>query len=116
MPRLKTAPLLLLGFLTLTGTNAAFADDGKDEVGKKEIDTVLAAKIPLSQAIAAAEQATGGKSYAATIEDKEGQMLYEVKTAAANGTQRVEVDPGTGKIVQAKPIEAGSEEEGEQDD
>jgi uncharacterized membrane protein YkoI len=116
MLRSKMFPLLLIGALTLGGATAALADEGKDEMGKKEIDAVLAAKIPLAQAITAAEQATGGKSYAAEVENKDGQLLYEVKTAAANGLQRVEVDSGTGKVVTTKPIGGGSENEGEQDE
>ena len=115
MLRSKMFPLLLLGALTLSGASTAFADEGKDEAGK-EADAVLAAKVPLSQAIIAAEQAIGGKSYAAEVENKDGQLLYEVKTAAANGLQRVEVDSSTGKVVATKPIDTGSETEGEQDE
>ena len=112
MLRSKMFPLLLIGALTLVGASAAFADEGKDETGK-EAGAVLAAKVPLSQAIIAAEQATGGKSYAANVEDKDGQLLYEVKTAAAHGLQMVEVDPSTGKVIRTKPLETGSDGEGE---
>ena len=115
MLRSKMFPLLLIGALTLGGASTALADEGKGETGK-EAGAVLAAKVSLSQAIIAAEQATGGKSYAAEVENKDGQLLYEVKTAAANGLQRVEVDSGTGKVVATKPIDTGSESEGEQDE
>ena len=71
-------------------TGAAFAGNGDGEISpQKEIDAVLGAKTSTSQAIAAAEQATGGKAFSAGIDDKDGVLTYEVKTAKTGALQMV---------------------------
>src|SRR4029077_15813155 len=78
MRRSKIFPLALATSMAIAGAAAAFAGDSEISP-QKEIDAVFGAKISISQAIAAAEQATGGKAYSARIDNVNGAVAYEVK-------------------------------------
>jgi uncharacterized membrane protein YkoI len=92
-----TIPLALaclLVFGSLGG--AAFASDD-DEA--REATALQGAKVSLSQAIATAEQQTGGRAYDAGVNLKGGQVRIVVETSGAKGVQTVTVDAQSGEVV-----------------
>jgi uncharacterized membrane protein YkoI len=112
MLRSRVFPLALAAGMALAGTGAACAGNGDGEMSpQKEIDAVLGAKTSMSQAIAPAEQATGGKAFSAGIDDKDGVLTYEVKTAKTGALQMVRVDINAGNVVKVTPIDAKADEE-----
>lgn len=60
------------------------------------------AKISLSQAITAAEAASGGKAVDAGIEDENGTGLFEVTVQENSAQKTYLVDTQTGKVVKTK--------------
>jgi uncharacterized membrane protein YkoI len=69
-------------------------EDADEYAGAGELTTTL------TVAIASAEQATGGKAIEAGLDDENGEALYEVELAAADGTiHKAHVDAASGKIV-----------------
>ena len=116
MLRSKIFPLALAVGIAFAGTGAAFAGNGDGEISpQKEIDAALGAKTSMSQAIAAAEQATGGKAFSAGIEDQDGTFTYEVKTAKTGALQLVRVDINAGNVVKVTPIDPKADEEDQAD-
>jgi uncharacterized membrane protein YkoI len=109
MRRSKIFPLILAASMAIAGTGAALAGDSEISP-QKEIDAVLGAKISISQAIAAAEQATGGKAYSAHIDNRNGVVAYEVKTAKTGALQMVSVDINAGNVVKVTPIDAEADD------
>src|ERR1700730_16355874 len=88
MLRSRVFPLALAAGMAFAGAGAAVAGNGDGEMSpQKEVDAVLGAKTSMSQAIAAAEQATGGKAFSAGIDGKDGVLAYEVKTAKTGALQ-----------------------------
>ena len=81
----------------------------------KEIDAVFGAKISISQAIAAAEQATGGKAYSARIDNRNGVVAYEVKTAKTGALEMVSVDINAGNVIKVTPIDAKADDNEQSD-
>ncbi len=69
----------------------------------KENDAVAiaAAKIDLTQAIAAAEQHVGGKAAKAEYERSKGQWVFEVEVVKGQTVMDVKVDPANGKVIAA---------------
>ena len=65
----------------------------------------------MSQALAAAEQATGGKAVGTGIEDRDGTVHFEVKILKYNVRQKALVDPQTTQVV--KSVLAGKDDEGD---
>jgi uncharacterized membrane protein YkoI len=114
MRRSKISLLALAACMSIAGATAAIADDSEISP-QKEIEAVLGAKISISQAIAAAEQATGGKAYSARIDNMNGAVAYEVKTAKTGTLELVSVDINAGNVVKVTPIDAKADEEGQGD-
>jgi uncharacterized membrane protein YkoI len=84
-------------------------DDADEYAGAAQLKTTLAA------AIAAAEQATGGKAIEAGLDDEDGKALYEIELAAADGTiHKAHVDAASGKVV--KTAAGVDDEHGEHED
>ena len=91
------ASLALAGLLaagSLAGT--AFAA-GSDE--QQEATALQGAKVTLSQAIATAEQQTGGHAYDAGVDIKGSTPRIAVETNGPRGVQTVIVDAQTGRVV-----------------
>jgi uncharacterized membrane protein YkoI len=114
MRRSKIFPLALAAGMAIAGAGAALAGDSEISP-QKEIDSVLGAKTSMSQAIAAAEQATGGKAFSAGIDDQDGVLTYEVKTAKTGALQLVRVDINAGNVVKVTPIDPKADEEDQAD-
>ena len=109
MRRSKMFPLALATSMAIAGAAAAFAGDSEISP-QKEIDAVFGAKISISQAIAAAEQANGGKAYSARIDNGNGVVAYEVKTVKTGALQMVSVDINAGNVVKVTPIDAKADD------
>ena len=75
---------------------AAIAAPG-DEA--KEATALQSAKVSLTQAIATAEQQTGGKAYDAGVDIKGGVPRIAVETNGPKGVQTVVVDAQSGHVV-----------------
>jgi uncharacterized membrane protein YkoI len=84
----------LLATGTLAGT--AFAA-GNDEAN--EATALQNTKVTLSQAIATAEQQTGGKAFDAGVDTKGNATRIAVETNGSKGVQTVIVDAQTGQVV-----------------
>ena len=107
MLRFKLVPAVMAALIAASTGGVAFAatdGDGKND-DAKEIAAALSAKMTASQAIAAAEQNTGGRAIEFGLESENGRVLYNVKTVTKDKVLNVYVDPDSGQIVR-------SEEEG----
>lgn len=94
----KTLASLALAGLLATGALAGTAlAAGSDE--QQEATALQNAKVTLSQAIATAEQQTGGKAYDAGVDLKGGVARIAVETNGPKGVQTVIVNAQTGKVV-----------------
>ena len=97
MLRSKFIPATMAAVIAL-GAGADSAATGEHEnVG--EIAAALAAKVSPAQAIATAEQQTGGRAVKIDVEGKNGTHLYEIKTISGENLAAVFVDSATGKVV-----------------
>lgn len=94
----KILPATMAVVFVLAATGAAFAATGESE-NNREIAAVLGAKTSLAQAIAAAEQRTGGHAMKIDVEKESGTYLYEVKTVSKNKVADVFIDPVSGQVV-----------------
>lgn len=97
MLRSKFIPATMAAVIAL-GAGAASAATGEHE-NTGEIAAALAAKVSPAQAIATAEQQTGGRAVRIDVEDKNGTHLYEIKTISGEKLAAVFVDSATGKVV-----------------
>jgi hypothetical protein len=77
---------------SLLGPRAGLADTNDAAV-------MTNAKITLPQAIAAAENQTGGRAIGTGIEDQDGTIYLEVQVVKGNERQKVLVDPQSGQVV-----------------
>ncbi len=66
-----------------------------------EATALQSAKVTLPQAIATAEQKTGGQAYDAGVDIKAGQTRIAVETNGPGGVQTVMVDAQSGQVVSA---------------
>jgi uncharacterized membrane protein YkoI len=64
-----------------------------------EASAVVSAKIDMSQAIASAESAAGGKASRAEFEKHHGIYTYDIEVVSAKKTVDVRVDATTGKVI-----------------
>ena len=94
---------------------ALAASDAKEASEQQEIAAVTSAKTSLSQAIAAAEQQTGGKAVSAAFEDRDGTKGYEVAIASGSKLQKVLVDPETGNVIKTLANDAKADEDSDND-
>jgi uncharacterized membrane protein YkoI len=96
----KTLSTLALAGLLAAATLARPAlAAGSDE--DREATALQGARVTLSQAIATAEQRTGGRAYDAGVDLKGGQPRIAVETNGPKGVQTVIVDAQTGQVVGA---------------
>jgi uncharacterized membrane protein YkoI len=111
MFRSKILLATLVAALTVAGTGAALAENnGKDTDEQQELSAMTNAKTSLSQAIAAAEQETGGKAIGTGLENQEGPLAYEVEIAKGNTLQNVLVDLDSGKVIKVRAADVDHED------
>jgi len=87
-----------LTVVLLFTAGAALAEHG-GETRREKVAAVEAAKVPLAEAIALAERASGGKVAKIEIDREEGALAYEVKTLGSEGKVRLLLDAATGKVL-----------------
>lgn len=114
MIRSKLTPIALIAVLALSGAGAALASSKRNDNEQKETAAVLAAQTSLTQAIAEAEKQAGGKAVHAGVENRNGNLAYDVEVANGTTVQKVLVDPASGKVLKIAP-HAGNHEEDEND-
>jgi uncharacterized membrane protein YkoI len=73
----------------------AFAAAGEDQ----EQTALMNSRITLSQAIATAEQQSGGKAFDAGVDVDHGKPRVVVETSGPKGVQTVMVDADSGQVV-----------------
>lgn len=119
MLRSKLLPAAMAAALAL-GSTAGIAFAANNNHGRsgepeeaQEAAAVINAKTSLAQAIASAEQQTGGKAIETGLENQDGVMLFEIEIAKGNTVQTVLVDSRTGKVVK---VMSADTENGEQDE
>jgi uncharacterized membrane protein YkoI len=102
MFRSKLIPVVIAAVMTAGGSGAAYAAvNGKGE-DAREVQAVLSAKVTAAQAIAAAEQKTGGHAIKISFEDEKAGPLFEVKTITRDKLVEVFIDPATGNVVRTE--------------
>ncbi len=79
-----------------------------DRDGDREAAALQGAKVSLTQAIAMAEQQTGGQAFDAGVDTRGGQTRIVVETNGPGGIHTVSVDPQSGGVV---GTHAGGEED-----
>jgi uncharacterized membrane protein YkoI len=90
------AAIALAGILFVGVAGTAFAASS-DEA--QEQTALQGTKLTLSQAIAAAEQQTGGKAYDAGVDVDNGKPRVVVETNGPKGVQTVIVDAQSGQVI-----------------
>lgn len=101
MLRSKILPAAMVATIALGTAGVAHArshERGLERLGQ-EITVALDAKVSAVQAIAAAEQKTGGRALKIGLERKNGAYLYEIRTVSNGKVAKAFVDPASGKIV-----------------
>ena len=101
MSRFKIGVPLLALAVALGSTGAAFAAEHEHENGQ-EITAALAAKTNLSQAIASAEQKTGGQALRVSFEEHDGSYVYVIKMITKDTVSDVSVDPTSGRVLRTE--------------
>ena len=91
------AILALAGLMGAGGLTSTALAAGSDE--QQEATALQGAKVTLPQAIATAEQQTGGKAYDAGVDSKGGAARIAVETNGPEGVRTVIVDAQSGKII-----------------
>jgi uncharacterized membrane protein YkoI len=91
-------PAALTG-LMLAGANAGTAFAAGHGDGEREAAAAANMQVSLAQAIATAEQHTGGKAYDAGVDVDGGKSRIVVETNGPKGVQTVLIDGTTGQVV-----------------
>lgn len=100
MTRTKLLNLAMAGVIAAGTLGVAEAAYARNKDKQTDEAAVMAnAKITMAQAIAAAEQQTGGKAVGTGIEDQDGTVFLEVQMLKDNQRHKVLVDPQSGKVV-----------------
>lgn len=110
--RTLSAAMIAAFALSGTGSTLAFAA-GQDD--SHEYARLEAAKVSLSDAIAAAEKAFGGKAVSAALDQEQAEPAYEVELMTADGSKAVAVNGLTGQAAVATDTHDGGDNEGGED-
>jgi uncharacterized membrane protein YkoI len=62
--------------------------------------------VPLAQAVAAAEQAVGGRAFDADLDHEKGVLVYEIDLVKDGRAVEAHVDAATGKVVRQQKLAA----------
>jgi uncharacterized membrane protein YkoI len=100
MNRTKLVTLAMVSVLTTSALGVMGAAYAKDKERRTNEAALIAnAKVTIAQAIATAEQQTGGKAVGTGIEDQNGTMFLEVRVLKDNQEHSVLIDPQSGQVV-----------------
>jgi len=107
----KTATLLTVISLTLTGMTVVASAEGKVE---NDALSVTKASISMEQAIKAAKQAVPGVATMAKFSTDDGKGVWEVELVdASHQTFDVDIDAGTGDVLKQEVDKADREDDDE---
>lgn len=98
MFRSKIFPAAMAAAIAVGAAGTAFASSGENE-NDREIAAALGAKTSITEAIAAAEQQSGGRAMEVDVEKENGAFLYEVKTVSNDKITEILIDPASGKVL-----------------
>jgi uncharacterized membrane protein YkoI len=119
MLRSKIVPIAMATVIAVGSAvglaHAANSNHGGANEEAQEFAALINAKTTLGQAIAAAEQQTGGKAIDAGLENENGTMAFAVEVAKDNTVQKVLVDLQTGKVLKVVAADNEQGENGEHD-
>jgi uncharacterized membrane protein YkoI len=110
MKRKLTATLAAA--LAAAAIGGAYAAKSSGENDALDLST---AKIGLTQAIAAAEQHTGGKAAKAELEKSKSGLVFDVEVVKDGKVLDVAVDAGSGKVLSATEDKADHDDENDKD-
>lgn len=116
MNRQTLITALVAGTLAAGGIGGLAYAKERGESRTDEAAVLSAAKITMSEALTAAEQAVGGKAVGSGIEDQDGTVLYEVTILKDGARQKVLIDPQSGKVAKTVKADDEHDEEGEGND
>ena len=109
---------LILGttLLSITAGTMAYAQSNKQD--SDAFADLAKAQVPITQAIAAAEQVVGGKATSVELENEKQGLIYkvEVANAATRKVMDVQVDGTSGKVLSTQEDRADREGKDEADD
>jgi uncharacterized membrane protein YkoI len=113
MKRKLTAAIVAALATAAIGGSAAYAAKAD---GENDALAIVASKVGLGQAIAAAEQHVGGKAAKAEFEQSKGQWVFDVEVVKdARVVMDVKVDANTGKVLSATEDKADHDDENDKD-
>ena len=116
--RNRIAPVLGAAILALGASAAVHAGQSPEQENDAIADLSLA-KVSITEAVAAAERAAGGKATRAGLENEGAGLIYKVEVAnpATRKVMNVRVDGASGKILGAREdhIDRGRTEEADDD-
>lgn len=108
----KIAAASAVALSLIAGGATAYAKE-RSEAPTNDAAVMSQAKVSISEAIANAEKATGGKAVGSGIENQNGVTHFEVEILKDNARQKVLVDTQTGQVV--KTAAADDDDDGDQD-
>lgn len=107
---LRIAAASAIALSLVAGGATAYADERPD-ARADEARIMSSTKVSMSEAIVAAEKATGGKAVGSGIEDQDGLVHFEVTILKDKARQKVLVDSQTGQIVKTVVADSDNEDE-----
>lgn len=113
MNRKQLVAALAAGTIAAGAIGGAVYAKERHDTPTDEVQIMATAKVTMAQAIAAAEQATGGKAVGSGIEDQDGTVHFEVTVLKDNTRHKVLIDTQTGKVV--KTVVAKNNRDGDDD-
>jgi uncharacterized membrane protein YkoI len=117
MTRTKLLDLAMAGVFAAGTVGVAGAASAKNNDTRTNEAAIIAnAKVTMAQAIATAEQQTGGKAVGTGIEDQDGAVFLEVQVLKDNQRHKVLIDPQSGQVVKAVMEDKERNENGHEND
>ena len=107
-------PAAAISALALTFAGIAGAAYAGSSDNTQEIAALGTAKVSLTQAIAVAEQTSGGRAINAGLNNENGVITYSVDVAKDKGVQTLFVDMNTGRVAPAISGDSEGEQNNEQ--
>lgn len=98
--------LALLVVALATGGGMAYAVSSQQAGMENDALAIGKAKISLTQAIATAEQQTGGKASRAEFEHEKGSWVFDVEVVKAGKVFDVRIDADKGTVLSSKEDKA----------
>jgi uncharacterized membrane protein YkoI len=80
------------------GSGSTTPESQLDQEDQAELAGLQQAGVTLSQAIEAAEKFGAGKAISAGLEETNGKIVYEIMIVKNGSTQKIVIDPKTGRI------------------